>query len=107
MYYENEISEYAQDLIKRDFLSKELNKNISQYDVRYVQLLIDNLQKVIDLSSRTIISDTEIEELDSAIGYSQTNLTCAYSIKGYIKVLESVSNIMEKFDSYEEDEDEA
>lgn len=104
MSYENEMSDYASDLLQRDFYTKKLNEVITTYDVRYVQSLINELQKVIDFSSREILSDAELEDLEQAIFFSRSNLNEETSIKVYDKVLEQVQDVLDEMHSYEEGE---
>ena len=104
MSYTNEISDYASDVLQRDFYTKKLNKVINSWDVRYVQSLINELQKVIDLSSREILSGAELEDLEHAIIFSRNNLNEDTSIKVYDKVLEQVQDVLEEMHSDEEEE---
>ena len=104
MNNEYEMNDYASDLLQRDFYTKELNKVISDWDVRYVQLLITKLQQVIDLSSREILSEEEFHDLEHAIIYSRNNLNNDGSIKCYDRVLEQVQDVLNEMHSDEEEE---
>ena len=104
MSYENEISDYASDVLQRDFYTKKLNKVINSWDVRYVQDLIIALQKVIDLSSRELLSGAELEDLEQVVLFSRKNLNEDTSIKAYDEVLEQVQDVLEEMHSDEEEE---
>ena len=105
MSYEYEMSDYHSNLLQRDFYTKKLNEVIiSTWDVRYVQSFINELQKVIDLSSREILSEAELDDLEHAINYSRRNLNEETSIKVYDKVLEQVQDVLDEMHSYEEGE---
>ena len=104
MSYKNEISDYAWDVLQRDFYTKKLNKVINSWDVRYVQDLIIALQKVIDLSSRELLSGAELEDLEQVVLFSRKNLNEDTSIKAYDAVLEQVQDALEEMHSDEEEE---
>lgn len=103
MSYENEINDYASDLLQRDFYTKKLNEVIgSTWDMRYVLSLTEALHQVIDLSSREILSADELDKLEHAILFSRNNLTNVYSTEKYDKVLEQMQDVLNEMHSDEE-----
>lgn len=77
-------------------VSEELNKVMKKYDVMYLKLITKNLNKVIELSERVILSDEEVTVLEESLIYVSNNLKNTESLRIYNRIIDDLSEVFDE-----------
>ena len=76
-------------------ISEELHKVMNKYDVRYLKYLTNSLNRIIQLSEQSLVSDSDVEELTHSLIFVLNNLNCENSLSIYTSIIDELNQVIE------------